>query len=71
MKEEKDADADRLRTRLFLDWFNSLKSDEDVLNQLRRSGLDINSVDSCYESFKEFCTNKAELIKSNLSENQL
>ncbi|CEG38123.1 uncharacterized protein PHALS_08215 [Plasmopara halstedii] len=29
----------------------------------------MNSSDSCYKSFMEFCTNKAELSKSTLSEN--
>ncbi|KAL7685339.1 hypothetical protein Plhal304r1_c031g0100681 [Plasmopara halstedii] len=59
---------ERLKTLLFLDWLQ-LESDEDVSNLLRRSGLDINSVDSCLKSFQEFRTNTVKHIKSTLSEN--
>ncbi|KAL8006045.1 hypothetical protein Plhal703r1_c06g0032131 [Plasmopara halstedii] len=69
MKKQTYVDVERLKTLLFLDWFNSLKSDEDVSNLLRRSGLDINSVDSCLKSFQEFRTNTVKHIKSTLSEN--
>ncbi|KAL7681807.1 hypothetical protein Plhal304r1_c054g0139431 [Plasmopara halstedii] len=69
MKKQTYVDVERLKTLLFLDWFNSLKSDEDVSNLLRRSGLDINSVDSCLKAFQEFRTNTVKHIKSTLSEN--
>ncbi|KAL7685221.1 hypothetical protein Plhal304r1_c031g0099471 [Plasmopara halstedii] len=69
MKEENDADVERLKTLLFLDWFNGMKSDEDVKNLLHLKGLDTKKIDSCYDSFKEFCKNMTKVIKSTLAEN--
>ncbi|KAL7681791.1 hypothetical protein Plhal304r1_c054g0139271 [Plasmopara halstedii] len=69
MKKQTYVDVERLKTMLFLDWFDSLKSDEDVKNLLRRSGLDTSRSIFCLNSFKEFCMNKADLIKPTLSEN--
>ncbi|KAL7681796.1 hypothetical protein Plhal304r1_c054g0139321 [Plasmopara halstedii] len=69
MEKQAYVDVERLKTLLFLDWFNSLKSDEDVKNLLLRSKLDINRVDSCLKSFQEFRTNTVKHIKSTLSEN--
>ncbi|KAL8006105.1 hypothetical protein Plhal703r1_c06g0032751 [Plasmopara halstedii] len=62
MEKQAYVDVERLKTLLFLDWFNSLKSDEDVKNLLLRSKLDINSVDSCLKSFQEFRTNTAKRL---------